>query len=60
MSKKITLGIISFCLIILGALFYFHHQQVTDAKQPPIRVATSLNFYGEVASAVAGKHGQVT
>lgn len=26
----------------------------------PIRVVTSLNFYGEVASSVAGKYGQVT
>lgn len=30
-----------------------HHQK-------PIRVVTSLNFYGEVASEVAGKYGQTT
>ena len=29
-------------------------------SQKPIRVVTSLNFYGEVAKAVAGDHGQVT
>lgn len=29
-------------------------------EQKPIRVVTSLNFYGEVAQQVAGKYGQVT
>lgn len=60
MSKKVILGVISPFVIILGAVFYFHHQPNNDSKPSSIRVVTSLNFYGEVATAVAGKHGQVT
>ncbi|APU45683.1 zinc ABC transporter solute-binding protein [Limosilactobacillus fermentum] len=32
----------------------------SKSHQKPIRVVTSLNFYGEVAKAVAGDHGTVT
>ena len=32
----------------------------TGDHAKPIRVVTSLNFYGEAATAVAGKYGQVT
>ncbi|HJA47323.1 MAG TPA: zinc ABC transporter substrate-binding protein [Candidatus Limosilactobacillus excrementigallinarum] len=41
-------------LMITGWQPHFHRQQ------RPIRVVTSLNFYGEVAQSVAGKYGDVT
>ncbi|WP_283582835.1 metal ABC transporter solute-binding protein, Zn/Mn family [Limosilactobacillus difficilis] len=34
--------------------------QPRQQRSRPIRVVTSLNFYGEAARAVAGKYGQVT
>ncbi len=42
----------------LGLMITDWRPQSKSAK--PIRVMTSLNFYGEVAKAVAGEHGQVT
>lgn len=49
-------------VVVLGG---FLGLMVTDWRpqsksDKPIRVMTSLNFYGEVAKAVAGEHGQVT
>ena len=33
---------------------------VSASSQKPIKVVTGLNFYGEVAKAVAGNQGKVT
>lgn len=50
----VGLLILTLILMITGWQPNARHQQ------RPIRVVTSLNFYGEVAQSVAGKYGQVT
>ncbi|MDD6865791.1 zinc ABC transporter solute-binding protein [Lactobacillus sp. MRS-253-APC-2B] len=55
---KMTAGLGLLLAVILGlAATDWRPQQ---KSQRPIRVVTSLNFYGEAAQAVAGKYGQVT
>ncbi len=60
MQKKhwALVGLLVYLVALLGLM-------ITDwrpgqGSQKPIRVVTSLDFYGEAASAVAGKYGQVT
>lgn len=50
--------LVSLLLVILGLSFIPFKSHATDKK--PIRVVTSLNFYGEAAKQVAGKYGDVT
>ncbi|WP_295731769.1 metal ABC transporter solute-binding protein, Zn/Mn family [uncultured Limosilactobacillus sp.] len=54
LAGLITSLVIILILMITG---WQPHQQ---HRQRPIRVVTSLNFYGEVAKSVAGKYGNVT
>lgn len=50
-------GLVAILLVILGLSFV--PWKTLGQDQKPIRIITSLNFYGEVASEVAGKYGQV-
>lgn len=54
---KISCGIILAAIIALMPLAGHH---VMAASNKPIQVVTSLDFYGEAASQVAGKYGHVT
>lgn len=47
-------------LLVVTLVLMLTGWQPSHAKQRPIRVVTSLNFYGEVAQSVAGKYGEVT
>lgn len=51
-------GLISLLVVVLLLSLVPFRNRETATK--PIRVVTSLNFYGEVANAVAGKYGRVT
>lgn len=53
------IGLITYLVVIL-LLMITNWQPFKPTQQKPIRVVTSLNFYGEAAKAVAGKYGQVT
>lgn len=53
------IGLITYLVVILF-LMVTNWQPFQRTTQKPIRVITSLNFYGEAAKAVAGKYGQVT
>lgn len=58
---KYWTGIAGLCTLLLGVLLLSLFPSTGHRAHPkPIRVVTSLNFYGEVASQVAGKYGQVT
>lgn len=46
-------------LLVVGILIVISGQQ-NSTNSKPIRVAASLNFYGEAAKEVAGRYGQVT
>ena len=50
---------LSALLLVIFLLSLIPFRTLGTAKKP-IRVVTSLNFYGEVAGEVAGKYGQVT
>lgn len=50
----IALLVVVLCLMVTG------WQPQNSNSKKPIRVVTSLNFYGEVAQSVAGKYGHVT
>lgn len=52
-SGLVGLLVVVFLLSLIPLRNFSQHQQ-------PIRVVASLDFYGEVARAVAGKYGQVT
>lgn len=59
--RKYWIGVsslVGLLVVILGLSLVPLRNVSTHPK--PIRVVTSLNFYGEVAGAVAGKYGQVT
>lgn len=60
MSKKWwgLFGLISLLVIVL-VLMITGWQPNQKRQQRPIRVVTSLNFYGEVAQKVAGQYGDV-
>lgn len=47
------------CLVLIFALSLVPWKSIGHSQRP-IRVVTSLNFYGEVAGEVAGRYGQVT
>lgn len=51
-------GLVVILLVILGLSFVPWRSM--QRGQKPIRVVTSLDFYGEVAQDVAGKYGRVT
>lgn len=51
-------GLVTVLLVILG-LTVVPWRSMSQERRP-IRVITSLDFYGEVAQEVAGKYGQVT
>lgn len=51
-------GLVAVLLVILGLSMI--PWRTMHQEQRPIRVITSLDFYGEVAQEVAGKYGQVT
>lgn len=55
--KRLVTGLVIVLLVILGLAMVTKDHQSTSTR--PIRVVTSLNFYGEVASQVAGKYGSV-
>lgn len=59
--KRYFIGVgflISLLITILALSFVPFKSRYADQK--PIRVVTSLNFYGEAAKQVAGKYGNVT
>lgn len=60
MNKKRwgLVGLIGLLVIVL-VLMITGWQPNQKRQQRPIRVVTSLNFYGEVARTVAGKYGEV-
>lgn len=53
-------GLVGYLLILLVLMVTDWRPHLPVTTQKPIRVVTSLNFYGEAATAVAGKYGQVT
>lgn len=52
------LVIVGLSLTLILPLVMTH--TVSASTQKPIKVVTGLNFYGEVAKAVAGNQGKVT
>lgn len=58
MQRKIKLILVAICgsfLLVLGGC----QTQTKQANQKPIRIVSSIDFYGDVAKQVAGKYGQV-
>ncbi|MBD8086343.1 zinc ABC transporter substrate-binding protein [Limosilactobacillus sp. c9Ua_26_M] len=55
----ISIGCLGGLLVIILALSFIPFK-TNNSAQKPIRVVTSLNFYGETAKEVAGKYGKVT
>ncbi|EEU29802.1 ABC transporter, substrate-binding protein [Limosilactobacillus coleohominis 101-4-CHN] len=55
----ISIGCLGGLLVITLALSFIPFK-TNNSAQKPIRVVTSLNFYGETAKEVAGKYGKVT
>lgn len=51
-------GVVALLAVVFGLMVTGWSPKKQSAK--PIRVVASLNFYGEVAKAVAGDHGEVT
>lgn len=59
--KKYSIGVASLVAVLLLILgLSFVPWKTMGKNEKPIRVVTGLNFYGEVAQAVAGDHGKVT
>ena len=59
-KKYWKIGLLVIVLLGVFGLMVTNWSPKSKSSQKPIRVVTSLNFYGEVAKAVAGDHGQVT
>ena len=59
-KKYLGVGGLIAALVVIFILMVTGWSPTSSKHQKPIRVVTSLNFYGEVAKAVAGDHGQVT
>lgn len=61
MNKKyLGLGSLILTLVVILGLMITGWTPNQSTRDKPIRVVTSLNFYGEVAQQVAGKYGDVT
>lgn len=60
-NRKFIIGISSLvAILVIILLLMITDWQPQRQRSRPIRVVTSLSFYGETARAVAGKYGQVT